>query len=92
MDPTESDLQSEGSATVNLTIKDPNGEEVYFKVKRSAKMKRLFNAYCKRYNVDVSTMRFFYQGERVNEEQTSDELGFQDGDKLDAFVRQVAGF
>ena len=79
------------SQTVNLTIKDPQGEEIYFKVKKSAKMKRLFSAFCKRSNIDPSTIRFFYQGERIDEEQTPDDLGLHDGDKIDAFIRQTAG-
>ena len=79
------------ASTVNLTITDPNGEEVYFKVKKTAKMRRLFQAYCKRLGVDHETMRFFYQGERINEESTPEELTLKDGSKIDAYVRQVAG-
>lgn len=77
--------------TVNIVIKDPQGEEIYFKVKRSAKMRRLFSAYCKRSNVDMSTIRFFYQGERIDEDQTPDDLHLQDKDRIDAFIRQTAG-
>ncbi|KAH0791502.1 putative small ubiquitin-related modifier [Histomonas meleagridis] len=77
--------------TVNLTIKDPQGEEIYFRVKKRAKMGRLFNVYCKRTGIDPTTMRFFHQGERINEEQTPDDLNLKDGDVIDAFVRQVAG-
>ena len=76
--------------TVNLTVKDPQGEEIYFKVKRTAKMRRLFSAYCKRSGIDPSTMRFFHQGERLNEEQTPDDLALKDGEVIEAFVRQVA--
>jgi len=86
----ENDGDSDSNA-VNLTIVDPNGEEVHFKVKRTAKMRRLFAAYCKRVGVDPDGMRFFYQGERINEESTPEELVLKDGSKIDAFVRQVAG-
>jgi small ubiquitin-related modifier len=81
----------DGEDHVNLTIKDPQGEEVYFKVKRTTRMRKLFQAFCKRSNTDPSTMRFFYQGDRIDDEQTPADLGLRDGDKIDAFVRQVAG-
>jgi small ubiquitin-related modifier len=81
----------DGEEHVNLTIKDPQGEEVYFKVKRTTRMRKLFQAFCKRSNTDPSTMRFFYQGDRIDDEQSPADLGLRDGDKIDAFVRQVAG-
>jgi small ubiquitin-related modifier len=81
----------DSQAHVNLTIKDPQGEEVYFKVKRTTRMRKLFQAFCKRSNTEYETMRFFFQGERVDDETTPADLGLKDGDKLDAFVRQVAG-
>jgi small ubiquitin-related modifier len=81
----------ESQGHVNITIKDPQGEETYFRVKRSTRMRKLFQAFCKRSNIDPSTMRFFFSGERINEDQTPEDLGLHDGDKIDAFVRQVAG-
>ncbi|OHT07166.1 Small ubiquitin-related modifier 2 [Tritrichomonas foetus] len=90
-DPSMEATLSASQPTVNLTIKDPQGEEIYFKVKRSAKMRRLFSAFCKRSNIDATTIRFFYQGERIEDDQTPDDLNLQDGDKIDAFIRQTAG-
>ena len=91
-DSTQDTTQDVEDATINLTVVDPQGgEEVLFKIKRSAKMRRLFAAYCKRMNYDQETMRFFYQGERINDDDTPDTLVLKDGAKIDAFVRQVAG-
>jgi small ubiquitin-related modifier len=83
--------QAGDSQHVNLTIKDPQGEESYFKVKRSTRMRKLFQAFCKRNSLDPATIRFFFQGERINEDHTPDDIGFRDGDKIDSFVRQTAG-
>jgi small ubiquitin-related modifier len=89
--PSEEQTEGGDGAHVNITIKDPQGEETYFKVKRSTRLRKLFQAFCKRSNTDSSTMRFFFGGERINDDQTPEELGLRDGDKIDAFVRQVAG-
>jgi small ubiquitin-related modifier len=90
---SEAQVEDQGgdSQHVNLTIKDPQGEESYFKVKRSTRMRKLFQAFCRRNNLDPMTIRFFFQGERINEDHTPDDLGLQDGDKVDSFVRQTAG-
>lgn len=88
---TEEPTQDTDPGTVNLTIKDPHGEDVYFKVKRTAKMRRLFQAYCKKLGVEVSSMRFFYRGEQIDELKTPDDLVLKDGDKIDAFVTQISG-
>ena len=88
----DSQTQDVEATSINLTVVDPQGgEEVLFKIKRSAKMRRLFQAYCKRMNYEPDTMRFFYQGERINDDDTPDSLVLKDGAKIDAFVRQVAG-
>ena len=91
LDPSTEATITTDQPTVNIIIKDPQGEEIYFKVKRSAKMRKLFNAYCKRSNVDISTIRFFYQGERIDDDKTPDDLHLQDKDRIDAFIRQTAG-
>ena len=80
------------AGSVEISVVDPQGsEEILFKIKRSAKMRRLFNAYCERMGYDPDSMRFFYQGERINENDTPDSLVLKDGAKIDAFIKQVAG-
>ena len=76
---------------INISVKDPQGEDIYFRVRRTTKMRKLFSAFCKRSNVDPSTMRFFFQGERIQEDETPESLGLKEGDKIESFVRQVAG-
>lgn len=83
--------QDGDSGHINLTIRDPQGEEVYFKVRKTTKMKKLFHAFCKRGNSDPNTIRFFYQGDRINDDDTPEDLNLHEGAKIDAFVRQVAG-
>lgn len=85
------DGADDGAGTINITITDPQGTDILFKIKRSAKMRRLFSAYCKRMSFDPDTMRFFHQGVRINDDDTPDSLVLKDGAKIDAFVRQVAG-
>ena len=38
----------EKDGQINLKVKDPNGSSVFFKVKRTTKLGKLMDAYCKR--------------------------------------------
>ena len=85
------DADNDDPGSINLTITDAQGEQMCFKLKRTTKMRRLFHAYCKRVSLDPSTIRFFHEGESIDEDQTPDDLVLKDGANIDAFVRQVAG-
>jgi hypothetical protein len=57
---------SETKDTESQDTQDVEGTSINVKIKRSVKMKRLFQAHCKRMNYDLETTCFFYQGERTN--------------------------
>lgn len=46
------------------------GEEMFFKVKRTTKMSKVFDAYAGRKGVPSSTLRFFLDGDRINADDT----------------------
>ena len=75
--------QAQALTALYIIVVDPYfNEEVLFKIKRDAKMRRLFVAYCKRKNYDSQNLLFFYQGERINDDDTPDSLVLQDGAKI----------
>ena len=49
------------------------------------------DAYCHREGLPVDGVRFLYDGERVNRDQTPEELDMQDGEEIDALVEQTGG-
>ncbi len=49
------------------------------------------DAYCQREGLPADGVRFLYDGERVNRDQTPEELDMQDGDEIDALVEQTGG-
>mmetsp|Transcript_10774 Transcript_10774/g.15572 ORF Transcript_10774/g.15572 Transcript_10774/m.15572 type:complete len:92 (-) Transcript_10774:304-579(-) len=79
------------SETIQLRVKDGNGEETLFKIKKSTKMEKVFNAYATRRGVQASSLRFLLDGERVTGEQTPKMLELEDGDQIDAVLEQVGG-
>lgn len=49
------------------------------------------DAYCQREGLPPDSVRFLYDGERINRDQTPEELDMQDGDEIDALVEQTGG-
>jgi Ubiquitin-2 like Rad60 SUMO-like len=52
------------SEHLNIKVTDGNNE-VFFKIKRSTKLEKLMNAFCERQGKQISTVRFLFDGQRV---------------------------
>uniref|UniRef100_A0A2C9W982 Small ubiquitin-related modifier n=1 Tax=Manihot esculenta TaxID=3983 RepID=A0A2C9W982_MANES len=68
-----------------------DGNEVFFRIKRSTQLKKLMNAYCDRQSVEMNSIAFLFDGRRLRGEQTPDELEMEDGDEIDAMLHQTGG-
>ncbi|KAI3708596.1 hypothetical protein L2E82_37875 [Cichorium intybus] len=78
-------------AHINLKVKGQDGNEVFFRIKRSTQLKKLMNAYCDRQSVELNQIAFLFDGRRLRAEQTPDELEMDDGDEIDAMLHQTGG-
>ncbi|KAH7325210.1 small ubiquitin-related modifier [Rhizoctonia solani] len=95
-----SDGQPEGSNAqappsendpISIKVVTSTGEEVYFKIKRNTKLKKLQGAYAAKVGKDVNTFRFLYDGNRINDEDTPSSLDMENDDTIDVMVEQVGG-
>ena len=60
-------------ATEHLNIKVTDGNnEVFFKIKRSTQLKKLMDAFCERQGKQFSTVRFLFDGQRVQPTDSPD--------------------
>ncbi len=50
------------------------------------------NAYCNRQNLELSQIVFLYDGQRIQAEQTPEQLNMTDDDEIDAMIHQVGGW
>ncbi|KAF9523326.1 ubiquitin-like protein [Crepidotus variabilis] len=82
----------DGNQTINIRVATSNGDEVFFKIKRSTKLSKLQGAYANKVGKDVGSIRFLYDGVRVNEDDTPHTLDMEDNDTIDVMVEQVGGF
>ncbi|KAL3636980.1 Small ubiquitin-related modifier 2 [Castilleja foliolosa] len=92
MSGVEDDKKSADSAAhINLKVKDQDGNEVFFRIKRNTQLKKLMNAYCDRQSVEFNSIAFLFDGRRLRAEQSPDELEMEDGDEIDAMLHQTGG-
>ncbi|KZZ94826.1 Small ubiquitin-related modifier, SUMO [Moelleriella libera RCEF 2490] len=75
---------------LNIKVTD-NNNEVFFKIKRSTKLEKLMNAFCERQGKSISSVRFLFEGSRVQPTDTPDALEMTDGDTLEVHQEQVGG-
>lgn len=56
---------------LNIKVTD-NNNEVFFKIKRSTKLEKLMNAFCERQGKSMASVRFLFEGQRVQPTDTPD--------------------
>ncbi|CAJ2513459.1 Uu.00g015780.m01.CDS01 [Anthostomella pinea] len=79
-----------GGEHLNIKVTD-NNNEVFFKIKRSTKLEKLMTAFCERQGKNVASVRFLFEGQRVQAGDTPDSLEMNDGDTLEVHQEQVGG-
>ncbi|KAF8599200.1 small ubiquitin-related modifier [Ceratobasidium sp. AG-I] len=88
--PTENSQKGDNDP-ISIKVVTSTGEEVYFKIKRSTKLKKLQGAYATKVGKDISTFRFLYDGNRIQDEDTPASLDMENDDTIDVMVEQVGG-
>ncbi|KAI0738217.1 ubiquitin-like protein [Daedaleopsis nitida] len=68
----------EANAPINIKVVTQTGEEVFFKIKRNTKLSKLQGAYANKVGKDVSSIRFLYDGQRINDDDTPSSLEMDD--------------
>ncbi|KAH6699000.1 hypothetical protein BKA61DRAFT_741190 [Leptodontidium sp. MPI-SDFR-AT-0119] len=75
-----------------MKVRDANGHEVSFKVKRTIVLKKLVDAFCKERGRKPDLLRFFTaDGKRVTCTDAPNSLNLEDGDLIDAHEEQQGG-
>jgi len=71
--PAQPEAPAAGGATEHLNIKvTDNNNEVFFKIKRSTKLEKLMSAFCDRQGKTLNSVRFLFEGQRVQPTDTPD--------------------
>ena len=74
------------TAYIHLQVKDQQGVDAYFEIKKSTPMRKLMDEYCRRFVPQGSHVRLLVQGEVIAPEDTADKLGLKEGDLIIAVI------
>jgi len=75
---------------LNIKVTD-NNNEVFFKIKRTTQLKKLMDAFCERQGKTPSSVRFLFDGTRVQPTDSPETLDMADGDSLEVHQEQLGG-
>ncbi len=62
---------------------------MFFKIKQTTPLRKLMEAYCQQQGLELSSVRFLYDGNRLQGDQKPDDLEMEDEDVIDALLNQV---
>jgi len=82
---------TDAPAHIQLKVKDQQGSEVQFKIKKATPLRKLMDAYCSRLGLQASQVRFMVDGERIAPDDTAEKLGLEDEDLIDVAMEQTGG-
>jgi len=87
----QDEVKPENPDTINIKVVSSSGEEVFFKIKKNTKLSKLQGAYAAKVGKDMASIRFLYEGSRINDDDTPASLDMVDNDTIDVMVEQVGG-
>ena len=73
---------------ITIKVATQDGSEIFFKCRMTKPLVRLMNIFCTRNGVAANSVRFLFDGCRINGHQTPEELEMEDGDVIDVMVEQ----
>mmetsp|Transcript_10789 Transcript_10789/g.34329 ORF Transcript_10789/g.34329 Transcript_10789/m.34329 type:complete len:95 (+) Transcript_10789:85-369(+) len=93
---SSSDVKPDGAAgsdeMIMITLKDHDDKTTHFRIKRTTRLAKVFQAYAQRQGVDIAQYRFLLDGDRLAPDQTPESAGMEDGDQVDVMAMQEGGF
>ncbi|KAI6219196.1 Small ubiquitin-related modifier [Aphelenchoides fujianensis] len=76
---------------IKLKVVGQDANEVHFRVKYGTSMGKLKKSYAERTGVTIGSLRFLFDGRRINDEDTPKSLGMEDDDVIEVYQEQLGG-
>jgi len=77
---------------INLVVQDSNGDNaIQYKMKPTSVLKKLMENYSTKRKVAEKSIRFLYDGKRINTTDTPERLKMEDNDIIEVMMKQDGG-
>ncbi|CAD6184484.1 unnamed protein product [Caenorhabditis auriculariae] len=77
---------------IKIKVVGQDSNEVHFRVKFGTSMGKLKKSYADRTGVAVSSLRFLFDGRRINDDDTPKTLEMEDDDVIEVYQEQLGGY
>ena len=68
-----------------------DNSEVHFKIKKITQLKKLKQAYADRQGVNLTALRFLFDGQRISDEMSLKQLEMEESDVIEVYQEQTGG-
>ena len=82
---------SEAEQPMKISVVSQDGQVIEFKIKKTTPFRKLMSAYCDRTKLAQNTVRFTFDGSRINDSDTPKTMDMEDGDTIEVFTQQTGG-
>lgn len=79
------------SEYIKLKVVGQDGNEIHFRVKMTTQMGKLKKSYSERVAVSVNSLRFLFDGKRINDDETPKQLEMVNDDVIEVYQEQTGG-
>ncbi|XP_075237142.1 small ubiquitin-related modifier-like [Lycorma delicatula] len=76
---------------IKLKVVGNDSNEIHFRVKMTTQMGKLKKSYSERVGVPAMSLRFLFDGRRINDEDTPKQLEMQNDDIIEVYQEQTGG-
>ena len=85
--------ENAGDATeyIKLKVVGQDSNEIHFRVKMTTQMGKLKKSYSERVGVPISSLRFLFDGRRINDDETPKALEMEQDDVIEVYQEQTGG-
>ncbi|XP_014675498.1 PREDICTED: small ubiquitin-related modifier-like [Priapulus caudatus] len=80
-----------GSEYIKLKVLGQDNNEIHFKVKMTTAMAKLKKSYSERVGIPANSLRFLFDGHRINDEDTPKKLEMENEDVIEVYQEQTGG-
>lgn len=85
-------FETKKEEVINVRVVAQDGNEIHFKVKMTTQLKKLKESYCQRQGVPLNSLKFLFEGQKIADNHTPEELEMEEDDVIEVFQEQMGGY
>ncbi|EGW08345.1 Small ubiquitin-related modifier 1 [Cricetulus griseus] len=89
--PSSEVLEDKKEEVIKIKVIAQDGNEIHFKVKMTTQLKKLKETYCQRQGVPSNSLKFLFEGQRIADTHTPEELEMEEEDMIEVYQEQTGG-